>query len=485
MKNVFILLLVMISSITYAQVGVNTNTPDPSAVLDVESQTQGLLMPRMTTVQKLAIATPATGLIVFDTDLNSFQYYDGTSWVFLDDIEIRDNYKLVKSIDDLADELLAGGGTEYLLNTNHLYEINGAIIFDFPINLNGAYIEGVDSTEDRLVNNSTESLITGTTGGSIRNITLVGSIPMGTKRPIFTMTGTASDLLLINNVVMVNASKVGTINGFGTVFISISQYLGNDDGFTINNVNSFFVSNIFWTETNTGTFMEFTGSFEDLQMNSGRIVVDTGETGIDVSSNPTIQNDATLSQLSFVEDGTFVDGYTTGSYTGFNFTKDWNVNCSGIPTETDEVSSGNFYLGGTITDFYSQSITAANGLSFQIRSASDFVASDLFRFRSEDNNNDLIYEGKDGRSVQVTASLSVRVIGADDEFYAFSVAQNGSVVSETTSLIRIDDANQIQNVALNGVLFLQPDDRIEIYATRYNGGGTDTMQIYSQNLSVR
>ena len=49
-------------------VGINTTTPDASAVLDAQSTTQGFLPPRMTYTQRQAIASPANGLVVFCTD---------------------------------------------------------------------------------------------------------------------------------------------------------------------------------------------------------------------------------------------------------------------------------------------------------------------------------------------------------------------------------------------------------------------------------
>jgi hypothetical protein len=51
-----------------------------SAVLEVSSTTRGFLPPRMTTTQKNAIATPASGLIVYDTSTNKLACYNGTSW---------------------------------------------------------------------------------------------------------------------------------------------------------------------------------------------------------------------------------------------------------------------------------------------------------------------------------------------------------------------------------------------------------------------
>lgn len=66
-------------------VGINStgDDPDPSAVLDVSSTEQGVLLPRMSTAQRQAIADPATGLIVFDNDTESFWYRDSTTWINL------------------------------------------------------------------------------------------------------------------------------------------------------------------------------------------------------------------------------------------------------------------------------------------------------------------------------------------------------------------------------------------------------------------
>lgn len=57
---------------------------DPSAIIDANVVTRGVLVPRVTTVQKNAIAAPATSLLVFDTTVGSFSYYDGAVWQFLD-----------------------------------------------------------------------------------------------------------------------------------------------------------------------------------------------------------------------------------------------------------------------------------------------------------------------------------------------------------------------------------------------------------------
>lgn len=58
----------------------------PSAIGDIRSTTKGILIPRMTEAQKNAIASPATSLLVYQTDENAgFWYYDSTAWVWLGD----------------------------------------------------------------------------------------------------------------------------------------------------------------------------------------------------------------------------------------------------------------------------------------------------------------------------------------------------------------------------------------------------------------
>lgn len=64
-----------------SRVGVGTSTPDNSSILDVSSTTGGFLLPRMTTLQREAIASPAPGLMIFNTDNNCIDLRTPASWV--------------------------------------------------------------------------------------------------------------------------------------------------------------------------------------------------------------------------------------------------------------------------------------------------------------------------------------------------------------------------------------------------------------------
>ena len=82
MKFQILFILIFCSLFSYSQnVGVGTNTPHTSAALEVKDSARGILIPRMTTTQRTSIASPAEGLMVYQTDgSKGFWYYDGTIW---------------------------------------------------------------------------------------------------------------------------------------------------------------------------------------------------------------------------------------------------------------------------------------------------------------------------------------------------------------------------------------------------------------------
>jgi len=70
---------------TNAQVGIGTNSPSASAMLDVESSTKGFLYPRMSNSQMSAISSPTAGLTIYNTDASALYCYNGTNWVSKED----------------------------------------------------------------------------------------------------------------------------------------------------------------------------------------------------------------------------------------------------------------------------------------------------------------------------------------------------------------------------------------------------------------
>ena len=81
-------LLISVLSILFAfsiqaQVGIGTETPNASSLLDLSSTSKGLLVPRMTEAQRKAISNPPVGLLVYQTNGQAFYYKDHFWWKIL------------------------------------------------------------------------------------------------------------------------------------------------------------------------------------------------------------------------------------------------------------------------------------------------------------------------------------------------------------------------------------------------------------------
>lgn len=87
LKIGIIILQSLIYNIQYshAQVGIDNPNPHASSILDLTATDKGLLIPRMQTVNRNAIVSPADGLLVFDTDLDKFMFYNAGQWYALNE----------------------------------------------------------------------------------------------------------------------------------------------------------------------------------------------------------------------------------------------------------------------------------------------------------------------------------------------------------------------------------------------------------------
>ncbi len=65
------------------QVGIGTQTPNPSAILDLTAINKGFLPPRMTSAERNAIVNPAEGLTIFNSTTKCAEFYNGSFWLSL------------------------------------------------------------------------------------------------------------------------------------------------------------------------------------------------------------------------------------------------------------------------------------------------------------------------------------------------------------------------------------------------------------------
>jgi hypothetical protein len=156
-------------------VGIGTNSPNASALLELYSTSMGLLIPRMTTSQRNLIPTPATSLLIFDVTQNGFWYYDGTNWVpftagwqLLGNSGTVDNVNFLGTIDNVALNFRVNNQRAFRIEPNVASpNIIGGFSGNFDITgLRGVTISG--GGVSGLVNQATSSF--STIGGGANNI---------------------------------------------------------------------------------------------------------------------------------------------------------------------------------------------------------------------------------------------------------------------------------------------------------------------------
>lgn len=488
-KEIALAVCLLTGTIAFSQVGIGTAIPNASSVLDLQSTTQGLLAPRMNTAERLAIVSPAESLLVYDTTEKGFYFFNSTttSWIKLgnDASAKRSNYKLVKSAADLAQELVDGGGSSYLLNTNTYYEINGLITLAKSINLNNAYIAGLDANEDILSYSGGSVFAGNTSGGSIKNLTLTGG-------KAFDITGpgiaTNSSLLVQNTIIAGMSTSVGSISGFGLYYGGIVQFVSNANGITYSNIGNCLLDNQAWLSNNNGTFEKFTGNFGLIEKGSGFSTVDGADIALDVSTAGLSVGTGILEGTVFTgttsAPGGYIKGYITGSYPGFNFSNVWSVNSPGIPREGDAEATGDINLDAPVGSGAQTTFPNGTGSTTRIKIGGTTTSNNLFRFTKELDNK-ITYRGNKPRYFQVAASVSYQ--GNSDLTVILYIAKNGVVLTETKvygkGTTGLFTTSGIIALPIIGTLQMKKDDYIEIWAERYSGTGN--MQTVSLNLIVR
>ena len=135
---------------TNKAVGIGTTTPSTKAVLDLTSTTKGFLAPRMTTVQRDAIASPVTGLQVYNTTTNALNIYNGTSWGGVGGGTLASLSDATITSPANSDVLQYSSGTSKWVNTPLVSAVAGAAGPSFLVHKNGAAQSVAGSTNTKI-----------------------------------------------------------------------------------------------------------------------------------------------------------------------------------------------------------------------------------------------------------------------------------------------------------------------------------------------
>jgi hypothetical protein len=133
--NLFIIVLLAFSGSMNAQLGLGTNTPDASSVLDLVSTNKGLISPRMTKTERDEIQNPATGLLIYNTSNSRFNYYNAGWKDFSTDYNTVSQSEII-STSSTTDVLMPGmiltpKAGKYVVNFSCQYINNSSLVSAF------------------------------------------------------------------------------------------------------------------------------------------------------------------------------------------------------------------------------------------------------------------------------------------------------------------------------------------------------------------
>ena len=326
MKQLFTLLAAaLLTATTFAQVGINIETPDASAALDITSTTGGLLMPRMTKDDRGFIDTPATGLMVYQTDgTPGFYYFNGTSWEgYYSQAEVD---ALIAALDAriTALEPAANAPGAPTIGTATAGDGEATISFTAPSSDGGSPITSYTAT-------SSPGGITGTLSQSgSGSITVTGL----TNATAYTFTVTATNAIgtsvasAASNSVIPASEQVGGFYGGGVVFYI---FVEADAGYIAGETHGL-IAAVADQSSGSGSYLRwFNGSY-----------VGTGATGTAVGTG-SANTDAIISVQGATETSYaagLARAYTDGTYTDWFLPSKDELNQMYINKTTLEAVSG-------------------------------------------------------------------------------------------------------------------------------------------------
>lgn len=204
-KKVFSFLLLLTfghTMIAQDGVGINNDNPDASAILDVASTSQGVLVPRMTSGERDLIASPANGLLIYNTTTNTFWFFSA-SWT-----------EIISSVS--SDEIVDADGDTKV-------EVEQTADDDI-IHFTSRGVEYFQMTEGRLnVLSTGNSVFMGNLAGRVDNLTNNKNVFIGNSSGQFNTTGQ-------NNVALGYRSLRANTEGESNIAIGEDAFRRNTTG---------------------------------------------------------------------------------------------------------------------------------------------------------------------------------------------------------------------------------------------------------------
>ena len=212
--------------------GIGTLTPNTSASLDINSTSKGILIPRMTQAQRNAIVSPATGLMIFQTNnTTGFYYYNGTAWIAISTKGVNTTLSNLKTPTAVNQSLLPGTTNSIDLGSSSMmwrnaYLSGDAVIHgitiglgsgNLPYNLAVGYLALYNNTiGNSNTANGYRALYSNTAGS--------GNTANGETALNSNTTGTFNSAIGYETLYFNTVGSGNTANGYSALFSNTSGY---------------------------------------------------------------------------------------------------------------------------------------------------------------------------------------------------------------------------------------------------------------------
>ncbi len=288
-------------------IGKGDKPANPKSILEMVSQTKGLLIPRMTTAQRNLIFPAedltSTGLLVYDSDVNSFFYWNGTAWRDLATMENSITGMILESGKTLnikegsrtvtVDLSLLSNAVKRFKGVPVLAGIDNQLALDSITNL--LYIYKIDKWVQINADKDSQKInLTGTqlgieNGNNIDLLPILGSTPSGRVNPEMalskegdTFINTTDHRFYVFDGIAWNILKQGTDGQIRTVYNgAINPVTGNSVGDLFYNITEnklYNYNGTVWSTVDTNT------DVQDLSLNGSTLSLTNDATTVDLSS---------------------------------------------------------------------------------------------------------------------------------------------------------------------------------------------------------
>lgn len=386
------------STLSADLIGVGTGTPDLSSVLEVVSTVRGILTPRMTETQRDAIASPATGLELYNLTTRAKNAYNGASWLGTSQISaFTIEIFQASDLDDIAvagvititvpTEIIIKSEADIVTATRFVVEATGRLFIRSTMNIiyigTGTWITVVDASPSTL----------GSGGIVLDNFIVIGN-PAAT---LFDIDG--ANFIVATLVLFIGFGALGTANNCGDTSFSRCAFVNSGSTlFFTNMINEvtidFSVKVAIGAPSINAPIFEFIACTNIVISKCGSELL-AGESFLRVDPSSDFQ---LIASENNIRNGPLFDvsGGSTGTFASID---DETVSATTITSVTDSsgVARFNFTVGPTMqvfqeavisgfvtnTAYNITGIITAAGIGFFEISSIDFGSDETGSFRSD------------------------------------------------------------------------------------------------------